>query len=126
MASRVIETVSTSGVSLERARKVIRAGQQRAQEIGVAMNIALVDAGANLVAFEPMEGAWLAAHDRLPIAKIVNATVIGLDEAPRRSFCSTRTGSWVRKERRRSFLTREREALRDAGLFLGAGSVGMV
>jgi uncharacterized protein GlcG (DUF336 family) len=82
MASRVIETVSTSGVSLERARKVLRAGQQRAQEIGVAMNIALVDAGANLVAFEPMEGAWLAAHDRLPIAKIVNATAIGLDEAP--------------------------------------------
>jgi uncharacterized protein GlcG (DUF336 family) len=51
------------GVSLEDARQVIRSGQQKAQEIGVPMNIAVVDAGANLVAFERMEGAWLGSID---------------------------------------------------------------
>ena len=51
------------GVSLEQARAVIRAGEQKAQEIGVPMNIAVVDAGANLVAFERMEGAWIGSID---------------------------------------------------------------
>lgn len=51
------------GISLEEARRVIRAGQQKADEIGVPMNIAVVDAGANLVAFERQEGAWLGSID---------------------------------------------------------------
>ena len=51
------------GVSLDAARKVIRAGQEKAKEIGVPMNIAVVDAGANLVAFERMEGAWIGSID---------------------------------------------------------------
>ena len=50
-----------SGVSLEEARRVIRAGQEKATEIGQPMNIAVVDAGANLVAFERQEGAWLGS-----------------------------------------------------------------
>jgi uncharacterized protein GlcG (DUF336 family) len=51
------------GVTLEQARAVIRAGQAKAESIGVPMNIAVVDAGANLVAFERMEGAWLGSID---------------------------------------------------------------
>lgn len=51
------------GVSLEAARKVIRAGQEKANQIGKPMNIAVVDAGANLVAFERMEGAWIGSID---------------------------------------------------------------
>src|ERR1019366_3322696 len=51
------------GVSLELARKIIQAGQVKAKEIGVPMNIAVVDAGANLVAFERMEGAWIGSID---------------------------------------------------------------
>jgi uncharacterized protein GlcG (DUF336 family) len=50
-------------ISLEAARKVIRAGQEKAKEIGQPMNIAVVDAGANLVAFERMEDAWLGSID---------------------------------------------------------------
>ena len=50
-------------VSLEAARKVIRAGQEKAKDIGQPMNIAVVDAGANLVAFERMPGAWLGSID---------------------------------------------------------------
>jgi uncharacterized protein GlcG (DUF336 family) len=42
--------IKAMGISLEQARAVIQAGQAEALEIGVPMNIALVDAGANLVA----------------------------------------------------------------------------
>jgi len=51
------------GVSLEEARIVIRAGQKKASRIKVPMNIAVVDAGANLVAFERMQDAWLGSID---------------------------------------------------------------
>lgn len=51
------------GVTLEQAREVIRSGQKKAADIGVPMNIAVVDAGANLVAFERMEGAWIGSID---------------------------------------------------------------
>ena len=51
------------GLSLQEARSVIRSGQEKATEIGVPMNIAVVDAGANLVAFERMEGAWIGSID---------------------------------------------------------------
>lgn len=51
------------GISLEEARKIIHAGQEKALELGVPMNIAVVDAGANLVAFERTDGAWLGSVD---------------------------------------------------------------
>jgi uncharacterized protein GlcG (DUF336 family) len=51
------------GISLEEARQIIHAGQQKADQIGKRMNIAVVDAGANLVAFERQEGAWIGSID---------------------------------------------------------------
>ena len=54
---------SSLGVSLEEARRIIAAGQKKAVEIGVLMNIAVVDAGANLVAFERQDGAWIGSID---------------------------------------------------------------
>ena len=58
MASgRTQTTTKALGVTLEAARKIIQAGEEKAREIGQPMNIAVVDAGANLVAFERMEGA---------------------------------------------------------------------
>lgn len=51
------------GITLETARRVIRAGQQKAHDIGQPMNIAVVHAGANLVAVERMEGAWIGSID---------------------------------------------------------------
>jgi uncharacterized protein GlcG (DUF336 family) len=59
----VQKAVKAMGISLEDAREVIGAGQKKASAIGVPMNIAVVDAGANLVAFERMEGAWLGSID---------------------------------------------------------------
>ncbi len=63
MAVLVAGAGDGSGVTLEKARAVIQAGQEKAKEIGVPMNIAVVDAGANLVAFERMEGAWIGSID---------------------------------------------------------------
>jgi uncharacterized protein GlcG (DUF336 family) len=50
-------------ISLDQAQQAVRAALARAQEKGVAMNIAVVDAGANLKAFARMENAWLGSID---------------------------------------------------------------
>ena len=50
-------------VSLEEARQVIEAAEEKAKRINQPSNIAVVDAGANLVAFERMDGAWLGSID---------------------------------------------------------------
>lgn len=50
-------------ISLEQAEKMIAAAKAKSVEIGTKMNIAVVDAGANLVAFARMDGAWLGSLD---------------------------------------------------------------
>ncbi|ARN76751.1 glycolate utilization protein [Nonlabens spongiae] len=50
-------------ITLEHAEKAIVAAKQKATEIDTKMNIAVVDAGANLVAFGRMDGAWLGSLD---------------------------------------------------------------
>ncbi len=51
------------GISLVEARQIIAAATAKANELKVLMNIAVVDAGANLVAFERMDGAWIGSID---------------------------------------------------------------
>lgn len=48
---------------LENARQVIAAAEKKATEIGQPMNIAVVDAGGNLVAHVRMDNAWLGSID---------------------------------------------------------------
>ena len=48
-------------VTLEEAQAIIQAAQQKAQEIGQPMNIAIVDNGRQLKAFARMEDAWLGS-----------------------------------------------------------------
>jgi uncharacterized protein GlcG (DUF336 family) len=50
-------------LSLMDARKIIASASKKAAEIGQPMNIAVVDGGGNLLAFERMEGAWLGSID---------------------------------------------------------------
>ena len=50
-------------ITLQHADKVIRAAHQKATDIKVPMNIAVVDRGSNLVAFIRMDGAWLGSVD---------------------------------------------------------------
>ena len=50
-------------VTLEDARRVIAAAEQQAEKIGQPMNIAVADAGGNLVAHVRMDDAWLGSID---------------------------------------------------------------
>jgi uncharacterized protein GlcG (DUF336 family) len=50
-------------IQLADARKIIAAAQKKAEEIGQPMNVAVVDEGGNLLAFERMANAWLGSID---------------------------------------------------------------
>ena len=52
-----------TSVTLTEAKAVIDAAMSKANDIDVKMNIAVVDAGGNLLAFERMDGAWLGSID---------------------------------------------------------------
>lgn len=52
-----------SDITLEQAQKIVAAAEAKAVEIGTKMDIAVVDAGANLKAFVRMDGAWLGSID---------------------------------------------------------------
>jgi uncharacterized protein GlcG (DUF336 family) len=56
-------TQTREGVTLDTALHVIASARREAEAIGVAMNIAVVDQGNNLVAFQRMDGAWLGSID---------------------------------------------------------------
>ena len=50
-------------ITLEQAEKMISAAKKKATSIDAKMNIAVVDAGANVVAAVRMDGAWLGSFD---------------------------------------------------------------
>jgi uncharacterized protein GlcG (DUF336 family) len=50
-------------VNLTEARRMIAAGERKAKEMSIPYNIAVVDAGGNLVALVRMDGAWLGSLD---------------------------------------------------------------
>ncbi len=52
-----------SSLSLAEARRLIAAGEKKAQQLGVPYNIAVVDAGGELISHVRMDGAWLGSID---------------------------------------------------------------
>eukprot|EP00092_Neocalanus_flemingeri_P014400 GFUD01015534.1.p1 GENE.GFUD01015534.1~~GFUD01015534.1.p1 ORF type:complete len:142 (-),score=41.70 GFUD01015534.1:113-538(-) len=56
-------TTETGDISRFAAEKVLQAAVAKSEEIGVKMNISVVDNGANLVGFLRMDGAWLGSVD---------------------------------------------------------------
>jgi uncharacterized protein GlcG (DUF336 family) len=50
-------------ITLNDARRIIAAAEKKAGEIGQPMNIAVADAGGNLVAHVRMDGAWIGSVD---------------------------------------------------------------
>src|SRR5271168_5123589 len=52
-----------SMVTLQEARKIIGAAENKAIEINQPMNIAVVDEGGNLVSHVRMDGAWIGSID---------------------------------------------------------------
>jgi len=55
--------VNTSDVTMELAETVEQACLQKARELGLLMNVGVVDVGGNLKAFARMDGAWLGSID---------------------------------------------------------------
>ncbi len=50
-------------ITLAQAEKMIAVAKEKSIAIDTKMNIAIVDAGANLLAFARMDGAWLGSLD---------------------------------------------------------------
>lgn len=50
-------------ITLQQAEQAVQKAKQKSEAIGVKMNIAIVDSGANLVAFARMDNAWLGSLD---------------------------------------------------------------
>lgn len=65
-------------ITLAQAEKMISAAKQKSVELNTKMNIAVVDAGANLVAFGRMDGAWLGSLD-ISIKKAKTARYFDMD-----------------------------------------------
>jgi uncharacterized protein GlcG (DUF336 family) len=61
----MLETITREKymIQLEDARRIIAAAEKKADEIGQPMNIAVVDEGGNLLAFERMKDAWIGSID---------------------------------------------------------------
>jgi uncharacterized protein GlcG (DUF336 family) len=68
-------------LTLEGARAVLTAAEKRAQEIGVPMDIAVVDDGAYLLAFIRMDGAKLSSV-QIAITKAVSAAIRRMPTGP--------------------------------------------
>ncbi len=58
-----LATQNCQDVNLDQARAAVTAAVNKSKELGLKMNIAVVDAGANLKAFARMDGAWLGSID---------------------------------------------------------------
>src|SRR5262245_53331251 len=52
-----------SDITLEQAQAALQAAIEKSGQIGTKMDIAIVDAGANLKAFARMDDAWLGSID---------------------------------------------------------------
>ena len=65
-------------INLEQAEKMIAAAKAKAKEIDTKMNISVVDAGANQVAFVRMDGAWLGSAD-IALKKAKTARVFDMN-----------------------------------------------
>jgi uncharacterized protein GlcG (DUF336 family) len=67
-------------ITLSDARRVIAAAEAKAREIGQPMNIAVVDAGGNLVSHVRMDGAWIGSVD-ISINKAFTARAFDIETA---------------------------------------------
>jgi uncharacterized protein GlcG (DUF336 family) len=62
-ATATADPITTSDISVAQAISVIDAARAKADATNTKMDIAVVDAGANLKAFLRMDGAWIGSID---------------------------------------------------------------
>lgn len=73
-------------ITIDEARRIIAAGEARAREIGVPVNIAVLDAGAHLKAFARMDGALLGSID-IAVNKARTAALFSMRTEAIGEFC---------------------------------------
>lgn len=73
-------------VTTEQARRIIAAGEARAAEIGVPVNIAVLDAGTQLKAFGRMDRALIGSID-IALGKARTAALFGMPTEAIGEFC---------------------------------------
>lgn len=54
---------TTTDVTTDQAEKAVQSSIQKAGELNLLMNVAVVDVGGNLKSFTRMDGAWLGSID---------------------------------------------------------------
>jgi uncharacterized protein GlcG (DUF336 family) len=73
-------------IDLKEARHIIAAAEAKSHEIGQPMNIAVVDAGGNLVSHVRMDGAWIGSIDiSINKAFAARASYISTEELSKQS-----------------------------------------
>ncbi|MBX3397053.1 MAG: heme-binding protein [Phycisphaerae bacterium] len=75
-------------ITLNDARRIIAAAEKKAAEIGQPMNIAIADAGGNLVAHVRMDGAWLGSID-ISIKKAYTARAFDISTKDLAAHCQS-------------------------------------
>ena len=75
-------------VTLKDARRVIAAAEKKAEEIGQPMNIAVADAGGNLVAHVRMDKAWLGSID-ISIKKAYTSRAFDIATKDLAAYCQS-------------------------------------
>ena len=78
-----------TSLTLEQAEAVLAAAKEKADDIGVPMNIAVVDAGNNLTTFARQDGAWLGS---IAIAQDKAFTARAFDAATHELYEKTQPG----------------------------------
>lgn len=73
-------------ITIDQATGILAAGQARAAAIGIAANIAVLDAGAHLKAFARMDGAVLGSID-VALGKARTATLFGISSEAVWDYC---------------------------------------
>jgi uncharacterized protein GlcG (DUF336 family) len=73
-------------ITAHQARAVIAAGEAKASEVGVPMNIAVLDGGGHLKAFARMDGAVLGSID-IALKKAKTAVLFGMNSEAVGEFC---------------------------------------
>lgn len=73
-------------VTSNQAQALIAAGESRAREIGVPVNVAVLDAGAHLKAFSRMDGAVIGSID-VSISKARTAVLFGIPSEAVWEYC---------------------------------------
>lgn len=73
-------------ITSHQAQAVIAAGEAKASEVGVPMNIAMLDGGGHLKAFARMDGAVLGAID-IALKKAKTAILFGMNTEAVGEYC---------------------------------------